>query len=378
MSVPYDVGNRNNFDVLRLLLALSVMLVHVHILSGAEELGFVDRLFNSRDAVFGFFVISGYLISMSYGRSRSVLDFVIKRGRRVLPGYVVVVLFCALVGTFWSSMSTAEYFRSKDLFRYLAANLTFLNFLQPSLPGLFTENPYGAAVNGSLWSIRSELACYATVPVISWLVVKWSRIAGVRVAVVVAVLLSCSLLWMVERTGSTSLNLLKVSVADTGYCFALGVACWHYKELLAGRLLLVLGAAAVVWLTVGLALPPWGETLCRPIVVMLGIMFVGLRVPYLGDWNRFGDLSYGIYIYHFPVIQGIVASGGFERSPLLGMIMAVLVTMSLAVTSWHFVELPWLRRDNHYRRSWRGNGKGLKESSSGDLVEREQHGDGVK
>ena len=145
----------NNFDLLRFLLAGMVVLFHGYVLSRNEQLVLLPRFFSADIAVKGFFVVSGYLILRSWDTSAGLADYASKRARRIYPAYATVVLSCALVGAVVSYMPLSRYF-SWQWLRYLGANLVFLNFLGPTLPGVFTGNPE-SAVNGAGRGARRRL-----------------------------------------------------------------------------------------------------------------------------------------------------------------------------------------------------------------------------
>jgi peptidoglycan/LPS O-acetylase OafA/YrhL len=138
----------NNFDLLRFTFAFVVFLFHAHALSGAQELAIFSRHLSSDIAVKSFFVVSGFLIFMSYENSGSVSGYFGKRIRRIYPAYAFVILASALLGGVFSSYGLSDYL-SLPLLKYIAANLLFLNFLQPDLPGLLQHNLL-QAVNGAL------------------------------------------------------------------------------------------------------------------------------------------------------------------------------------------------------------------------------------
>ena len=140
------VKRTNNIDLLRFVLASMVFLVHVHVLSGVQELGFLSRYVSADLAVKGFFVVSGFLIFRSFEASRSVTDYFDKRARRIYPAYACVIFVSVLIGAFITNLGWSDYI-SLSLLKYLAANLVFLNFLALNLPGVFTGNSL-EAVNG--------------------------------------------------------------------------------------------------------------------------------------------------------------------------------------------------------------------------------------
>lgn len=337
----------NNFDLLRLLFAASVMMVHARTLSNSVQLNLFHHYLDSLLAVQGFFVISGYLITMSCERSPSLWQFAIKRARRLLPAYFTVVLGSAAAGIFLTTYSATEYLASPKLYAYVTANLSFLNFLQPALPGVFSSNPH-TAVNGALWSIRSELACYAATPVFVLLVKligKWRALTATCFMLASA---SASLLWIQAETGSQIVGLIKLTFADCGLCFVLGCGAWYFRKMIRTGWFALAGLVAFVLLVTGTHTNAWIDIVYRPTILAVAVMYFGIRFPYLGNWCRYGDLSYGIYIYHFPVVQVLVAGGWFEKSPYLSLATVTGLTLALAYLSWRFIEAPWLRKDSHY------------------------------
>lgn len=341
---------RNNFDLLRLLLAASVMLVHARSLSGADDLAFLSRFLNSTYAVCAFFVISGHLIAMSYERSRSIRQFASKRARRLVPAYATVVIAAAVAGIFLTTLPAAAYLVSPAVYAYLAANLTFLNFLQPSLPGVFEGNPHGVTVNGALWSIRSELVCYICVPAVYWLPSRVGRVASILGTAAVCAVASAGLFWLQQQTASPLCARLKLEL-DCGLCFALGIGTWYLRDRLRGKVFTLVGLGGVVLLATGAEFGPWAELILRPAILTGAVMLFALQIPYLGNWGRFGDLSYGVYIYHYPVIQCVVAAGWFASAPYTALAVSVGTTLALATASWWLIEAPCLSTDSHYVQS---------------------------
>lgn len=153
-----DYFQTNNLDLMRLLLASAVFVHHLADVSKVDALEplHLSALF----AVQGFFVISGFLVAKSCESSRSIWSFYEKRIRRVYPAYAFVVII-TFVLFYWLSSAEGflEYLGSG--LRYLIAQLTFMGFAQHSIPGVFEGNPI-QAVNGSLWTLKIELAGLGT------------------------------------------------------------------------------------------------------------------------------------------------------------------------------------------------------------------------
>ena len=95
------INKRNNFDLLRLLMALSVFFAHSAILTQSIQLRPLAYVFKASVAVDVFFVISGFLIFMSYERTNSLKDYFVKRVRRIYPAYFTVIVICAIFGLFF-------------------------------------------------------------------------------------------------------------------------------------------------------------------------------------------------------------------------------------------------------------------------------------
>jgi peptidoglycan/LPS O-acetylase OafA/YrhL len=216
---------RNNFDLLRLVFASMVGLVHVADLSGEPTLNWVSRVVSSDLAVKAFFVVSGFLIVMSYERSSSWQSYALKRIQRIYPAYVVVILLSAVLLAGVSAASVADYV-SATWFRYVAANLVFLNFFQPTLPGVFEGNKV-PTVNGALWTLKIEVAFYCVVPVL----VALCRRVGWRVVLPVVYLASVAyvaVLWaMTVRTGSDTYFTLARQLPGQLSYFSAGAALYY-------------------------------------------------------------------------------------------------------------------------------------------------------
>jgi len=172
----------NNFNFLRLMLSLCVMIFHTGVLFDVNIL----KPFPGGLSVSCFFVISGYLIFTSYERSKSLKDYIIKRIKRMVPGLYVLTFLCIILGIFLTNLPLQGYF-SKDLMQFITANLLFLNFIHPNLPGVFTNNSTGAWVNGSLWSLKIEIIFYTSVPIILYFCRKHS-IKGLTLCLLLSLL----------------------------------------------------------------------------------------------------------------------------------------------------------------------------------------------
>ena len=331
----------NNFDLLRLLFAGTVLLVHSYELSGFQQLGIITSVLSSAVAVKAFFVVSGFLIFMSFERSATITSYAIKRIRRIYPAYFMVVMLCSISLIVVSSKSIGEYF-SFAWVKYIFANLAFLNFLQPTLPGVFDTNKL-AAVNGALWTLKIEAMFYLTVPLFVFLFRKFTHLPILTLVYCSSVAYAGFLAVVAERTGSGVYVELGRQLPGQLSYFISGAFLYYFLPLFERRVGYFL-VAAVLTLAVNMIFP---LPILEPFALATVVVFFGLFL-YVGNVGKYGDFSYGVYILHFPVIQLLLYSGWFRESPWYFLLAAILITTGGAVAMWYLVEKRFLFRKSHY------------------------------
>ncbi len=334
--------SQNNFDLLRFTFAFVVFLVHAYILSGAEPLSVLSKYLSSEIAVKSFFVVSGFLIFMSYENSRNALSYFVKRARRIYPAYLFIILFCTASGAFLSSFALKDYF-SLQLLKYIAANLFFLNFLHPDLPGLFEGNSL-QAVNGALWTLKIEVAFYLIVPLAVMTFRKYGRLPVLIALYISSVIYSMGMDGLAVKTGQGFYLELQRQLPGQIAFFLAGAAGYYYLHYLTryAKWLVPMAAAAFVfqsWL-------PW--VAIQPIALAILVVCFACVLPSFGNFDKYGDFSYGIYIVHFPILQLMISYGLFRVSPWNMLIVAGVLVLTAAFLLWHLVEKPFLRKSSHY------------------------------
>lgn len=344
--------DKNNFDLIRVGLAFIVLLVHAAALSKYSSLSPILDIFSAEIAVKSFFVISGFLIFMSYEKSNSISLYLSKRIRRIYPAYALVIIVSTLFGLIYTSVPIQEYLSFTTL-KYLISNLLFLNFLQPNLPGLFTENPI-AAVNGALWTLKIEVIFYALVPII---VMAFSRIGRMKVIIgiyVLSLLYSYALFYLYEFYKYSFLAELQHQLPGQLTFFMMGASGYYYFEYFKKYSFYFLGAG-VFFLLMFRNFLIWN--IFEPAVLLILILFLATRFYYLGNLNRYGDFSYGIYILHFPVLQTLISLHLFKNSHWVFLFASGATVISLSFLLWHIVEKPFLKNNSHYLTRGDSGGK---------------------
>jgi peptidoglycan/LPS O-acetylase OafA/YrhL len=329
--VSFVMHRSNNFDILRLILALVVVLTHCQALSLQPTLAFIPHWLDSQVAVQGFFTMSGYLILGSYDRSPSFGDYIQKRARRILPAYWVALIFVLLLGTKLTSLSDSVFWLSKDTWEFIAANLSFMNFLHPNLPGLFLSSPGEAAVNGALWTIKLEILFYLSVPVIFLLCRRYGKWQVLSFLFVLSIIYRA----IVEHTHHPVL----ARQLPGEFCFfALGGLAYYYLGWVEQHKLVIFIVAVAAYIA---SLLGAGFAL-RAVGISGMVLCFAMFFPHIQGPTKYGDFSYGIYVFHFPIIQSLIGLGLFTASPFLSVGLVLLLATSLAVFSWNFVEKPSL------------------------------------
>lgn len=331
-------GRDNNFNLIRLVAATMVIFSHSYVLAGKigqEPLAWLFGMDSSHVAVHIFFVISGFLIMASYSKSPSLLGYAEARFLRIFPGLFVAILFCALiVGGQFTSLPLQDYYSNREVWEFIRVNSALIVDkvqLRYALPGVFPNNPN---VNGSLWTLPYEVWLYIAFGVLGMLRVLKKR--SVTNSFLVVVLL----MYLISRYPFEN-QLESLTVHNFGrfslYFFA-GVAMHVNCQIIPLRLLpvILLGIGSVS----ARGTPIHGLVSFVALVYSV-IWFAYIPSGWIRNYNKLGDYSYGVYIYAFPVQQSIVFLVG-DIEPLMLFVLALVLTLPLAIVSWHLIEKPAL------------------------------------
>jgi len=324
-------SRRNNLDFIRFVAAAGVIFSHAFPLgegrSAVEPLDVFSRgqLSLGRLCVAVFLVISGVLITRSWERTPDVARFIWARVLRIFPGLGVMLLLTTLVlGPAFTRLPLRDYLLSADTHLYWLRNFTLVA-PQWDLPGVFESNAYSKAVNGSLWTLKYEVGFYLLTLVLG--------LAGqLRKGVVVFG-------WVGAAVASLITGRLGFWPELYLY-FGGGVALYLWRDRVRMGPWLALACAAAWLVTARLGYGRIGTGLFGAYVVLY---LAFLPAGALAGFGRWGDFSFGIYVYAFPVQQAVTAMLGGHTAWWVNAAVSLPPVLALSVLSWHLVEKPALR-----------------------------------
>lgn len=341
--VQFTESRQNNLDFLRFVLACVVIHTHSFAIAGRESRSWFHRLSHGQlggawIAVDMFFVLSGFLVCKSWFQSRGLWDYLRRRALRIYPAFVVALLFCVLVvGPLGGIKGLADYFGDFRTYRFfLPLALGPVN----ELPGVFQAAPWAGLVNGSIWTIRFELICYLLLAIAGRSGLLARRGATLALFFVALALLAAQVHeWPMQWDAVLPFFGDVWELPRFVTFFLGGVNFYLYRDRIprtagaAGLCVAVLAAVAPLRM-MELALPIFGAYL---------LFYAAFQSrPRLHKFGRYGDFSYGLYLYAFPVQQLLVRFIPAARNPLLLTALGFVVALCLAVASWYGVERPFI------------------------------------
>ena len=324
------IRQANNFDFLRFLSSLFVIISHSYSLTGQEDkellLMITHQTYHfSSLGLICFFTISGYLVSQSLFNSPSILNYAWKRFLRIVPALCGVVLFSLVViGPLFTTLSMVDYFMSPLTYSYLR-NIVFILPLQWELPGLFTTDHAEKSVNGSLWSLILEGRLYILLPLLYLLQFFRKKYIPLTIFCLLILLIP----WFHDLFGNVSPNPFYFAL----FFFA-GVIASLYKEKIRYNKWLFLGALSFI-------IAPCFSSAFVPLTIIAFpylILYVAQLPSFLNHFGRYGDFSYGMFLYGFPVQQCIIELTHGNISIVAMILFSMIITLPFAILSWKWIE----------------------------------------
>jgi len=353
---PYSapLPKTNNFDLIRLVAALQVALIHALADLGVAMPLWLRTIVDWFPGVPIFFFISGFLISKSFENNSVMREYAANRFLRIYPALAVCFLLSlaavALTGYF-AGISVSPV----DMLLWAAAQLSIGQFYNPDF-----MRHYGLGVlNGSTWTITVELQFYVLVPLL-YSLLRWRSLSRQRFnLILLALILGLMVVNQLYvhaaafHTRPLWYKLVGVSFAPWVYMFLVGILYQRnftfLRRWLAGRFIPVLVAYCALGL-LATEVIGWGFGNSLNPLLFISLSMVtfaaAFSAPTLSDrLLRRNDVSYGVYIYHGPVINLLLATG--LGAVALRFPLAIALTIALAYGSWRLVEKPALGLKRH-------------------------------
>lgn len=317
-----QISTENRFCEGRLCLALMVLLEHASDLSGSDDLrGWLFQ--GSELAVSIFFCISGFLVSHSLDNSPSLSNFYKKRFSRIYPAYLAMLVIFLPILIQQSTVEASSLIANQSFYSFLISHLFFLNFIEPSFPGVFLDNPV-SQFNGSIWTLRIELVFYLSLPFL----MIWAKRIDIKIIYILSIVLG--LLWSawygIFSESSLRQTLDHQFPAQIPF-FLGGVVIAKLDHFPISRLIILFGCCSYFYAVSN----NWLLTSLSYIFLPLGSIFFLNAKPVFKNFCMSFDISYEIYLLHFPVIQLFVSLGFFNNSGVYGLIIVLISVIVLSV-----------------------------------------------
>lgn len=325
----------SNLDVIRVVAALAVLVGHGVTLTAREEIPILGLSMSSL-GVMVFFVISGWLIAGSWNRNPNPSVYFVNRALRIFPALIAVtVLTVFVLGPLVTSLSPGEYFTASGTWQYLGNAALWTQF---GLPGVFESTPFPGVVNGSLWTLPVEFGCYVGIALLG-VVPRRARIWWAAATAVLGI----AAFALVSRE-HISFGAYTSETAMLVAFFAAGAFLRYLADRIGHRRWIRVDVAAgllVLNILSGYFGPLQHSFVAWVLLPYITLAFGLASTPIIRRASRFGDFSYGLYLWAFPVQQVVVML--VPGIPfIINTAIVTLVTGVLAVASWWLIEKPAL------------------------------------
>lgn len=293
-----------------------------------------------------FFVTSGYLVTGSLVSRKNIIHFFLARFLRIFPGLLIALLFCVfIIGISYSNLTGIDYLSHPRTYSFIFTNLNLLsNKLQWDLPGVFLNNPYKVAVNGSLWTLPWEINMYIilfTIGIMLYMKPSLANPSKIWIPLVMIYIISTLLFFLSYYNNPNDFS-HKLRFLSTFFAGASLYIFRHYIMISHRIFFIILFMLIYFSNTIQIFF-----SLYHILIAYLVLYFAFFPYKKLHQFNQLGDYSYGVYIYAFPVQQAV--SNSFPGiAPNRMFLLSSIITLCCAIISWHFIESPLLKLKSRY------------------------------
>ncbi|BBX46959.1 acyltransferase [Mycobacterium cookii] len=338
----------NALNAWRLTLAMGVILWHSWPVAG-RQVSFAPAHQLLRDAwVDGFFAVSGFLITWSWFRHPRVRDYFLARGLRILPGLWICLIITAVVmapiSVAIQGGSAVKLLFSRATVEYVFENSAIL-LLKQDIGGTPSGVPVPGIWDGPVWTLSWEVLCYIAIAglgLAGLLRRRWFIPTALAMAVLWSLLLPpwgvfADVIEAQRRIEdpATAALLVQAIAARFLVMFLAGALLYKFRNAIPARWSLV--ALSVVIVLAASFLPNYRMVAAVPLayaIIVSGALIHNKRL------RLRTDLSYGVYIYAWPVQQFLVICGLRILNPFVFALVSAAGTLPLAALSWFLVEKP--------------------------------------
>jgi len=307
----------NNFDIVRLILAVLVGFAHWNFLTNLNNDSFIFDF--SKIAVDGFFIISGFLIFWSYDNNNNAFFFYIKRFFRIFPLYAILIILQTFIFILISDESMLS------VLKYFFVNIIFLNFLSPAVGNTFDSLAINA-INGSLWTLKNEVFFYLLVPTFYLLYKKIGMVFWYALYI-----LSIVYLFIFNYLGYEK---LLIQFPGQLRLFVMGILLYVLFSKVNNKSLMILFPISL-FLLISFKDNDIFQFIFYPI--FLGLVVFFFIYAFYKIKIKF-DFSYSFYIIHFPIIQLFMYFKINPENPILSFILIFSIVFILSYISEKYIE----------------------------------------
>jgi len=337
------MSHSNNFNLIRLLAALAVVFTHYyHYFDSVDSTInlYIKYLLSLFPGVPVFFIISGYLISISFSSTKGIIDFGLKRVSRIYPGLwvcLIISIFTVWLSGYWDERAV----NYAALIPWVFSEITFGHVYSSTV---FEHYGIGK-LNGSLWTIPVELQFYAVLPFIMIALKILDKQCSKLFNSLILFAFCFALFFLLSLAYSATddffiRRVLTTNVLSYLFFFSIGIVFSRHDWLLGitkGKFLLYFVGYIIFMNFYSGASFDFIAYDPIQVVALSFVIFSGAFscVNFSSFLLRNYDLSYGVYIYHMIIANFIIEVYGNENNSFT---LAIIFTLVMAFISWFFLE----------------------------------------
>lgn len=335
LEEKYDRKN-NIFDYIRVIAAIAVIIAHCYPLFFG--IGISDPITQKilRTTTLGgvavaiFFILSGFMITQSMVNSKNNKQFICKRLIRIFPALIVMLLLTIFVlGPIVYEGNIIDYLKNASVWKYFFNNINLFGNTAYSIEGVFENNPYPSAINGSLWTLKHEFIAYIFLILLSYCGILKNRkiVLGITGLSIITYVLNIKFTPIFNSLNNIGVIMEMTEFVKLIMFFFIGTTIYLYKDKIKMNFKYFVFACIILSLGICLNATKYVMILAVPYI----LMYIGTFKFKKDILSKIGDFSYALYIYAFPIQQLIVFYLKDKINIWIYMLLSVLLTMIIAI-----------------------------------------------